>query len=147
MHQILEMYNTINHFGNLNGMAFEVPQPGEVIYTMTIEEKHQSGPGVAHGGMLAAFMDSVLGVAALSVAVEDNNIVSTVEFKINFLEPARIGETITGYGKVDSKGKKIITSTGEIRDSSGNLIAKAMGTFNAYPAEKIRDKMNGMFNL
>ncbi len=147
MHPILELYNKINHFGNDQGMVYEVIKPGEVSYTMTIEERHLSGPGVAHGGIIAGFMDAVLGVAALSLALEEGNLVSTVEFKINFLKPVRLGETIRGIGKVESKGSRIIVSTGEITDSQGNSLAKAMGTFNAYPAEKIRDRVGDLFKI
>lgn len=144
LHQILEVYNLINHFGNHNGMNYEIIRPGEAVHTMKIADKHQSGPGVAHGGMIAAFMDAVLGVAALSLAVEENNIVATVEFKINFLEPVRIGDTLRGVGKVESKGKKIITCSGEVFNGEGILVAKALGTFNSYPADKIRDKMEAL---
>lgn len=139
MHDILKIYNQINHFGNSNGMVYEVVAPGEVHYTMTIAENHLSGPGVAHGGLVAGFMDAVLGVAALSLAVEDNMLVSTIEYKINFFKPVKFGETIKGIGKVDSRGKRILVSSGEIFDSSGQVLAKAMGTFNAYPVEKIKD--------
>lgn len=139
MHPILELYNTINHFGNDHGMVYEVIKPGEVKYTMTIQERHLSGPGVAHGGMIAGFMDAVIGVAALSLVVEEGMLVSTVEFKINYLRPVRLGSVITGYGKVDSRGSRILVSSGEIVDEKGVVLAKALGTFNAYPAEKIKD--------
>ena len=137
MHSILHLYNTINHFGNDHGMVYEVIKPGEIKYTMTIQERHLSGPGVAHGGMIAGFMDAVIGVAALSLAVEEGKLVSTVEFKINYLRPVKLGSVITGIGKVDSKGSRIIVSSGEIMDHDGVVLAKAIGTFNSYPAEKI----------
>lgn len=145
MHQILELYNFINHFGNEQGMKYEVIKPGEIVYTMTVQDRHASGPGVAHGGLVAGFMDAVLGVAALSLSVEDGMLVSTIEFKINFFQPVRIGQVITGKGKVDSKGNRIVTASGEIFDTEGNLLAKGMGTFNCYPAEKIKGKIDAMF--
>lgn len=145
MHPILELYNKINHFGNDHGMVYEVVKPGEIKYTMSIAERHLSGPGVAHGGLIAGFMDAVLGVSALSLALEDGNLVSTVEFKINFIQPVKFGKVIIGIGKVESKGQRIIVSSGEIFDEEGNCLAKALGTFNAYPAEKIRDKVGDLF--
>ncbi len=145
LHPILELYNQINHFGIDHGMQYEVITPGEVHYTMEIQERHLSGPGVAHGGMIAGFMDAVLGVAALSLAIEQGNLVSTVEFKINFLKPVKLGKKLKGIGRVDSHGQRIIISSGEIMDEDGNVLAKAMGTFNAYPAEKIRDKVGDLF--
>ena len=126
-------------------MTYEVIKPGEIKYTMAVTERHASGPGVAHGGLISGFMDAVLGVAALSSSVEDNMLVSTIEFKINFFHPVKIGQIITGKGQVDSKGNRIIVTSGEIFDSEGKLLAKGMGTFNCYPAEKIKNKIDTMF--
>ncbi|HEX4888094.1 MAG TPA: PaaI family thioesterase [Luteibaculaceae bacterium] len=147
MHPILELYNQINHFANTNGMTYRVIQPGEVEYRMQVKDEHQSGPGVAHGGLVAGFMDAVIGVAALSSVVDEFMLVSTVEFKINFLKPVKIGQEIVGMGKVDSKGQRIIVSSGVIYDAQGEPLAKATGTFNAYPADKIREKVGNLFTF
>jgi len=86
--------------------------------------------------MLAAMMDGVLGVAALSLSASENKLVSTVEFKINYFKPVHLSDNLTGYGRVDHKGKRIIISSGEIYNQNKELVAKGMGTFNAYPFDK-----------
>jgi uncharacterized protein (TIGR00369 family) len=135
---IIEQYIKDNHFGKILGMHFNIIEPGLVHYFLTITEAHLSTPRATHGGVIAAMMDGVLGVAALSKTVAENKIVSTVEFKINYLSPSLLGDELMGIGKIDSSGKRIIVTSGDIVCTNRNnvLIAKAMGTFNAYPVEK-----------
>ncbi len=135
---IIEQYIAHNNFGNMLGMDFKIIEPGIVHYFMTIKEEHLSTPKAAHGGVIATLMDGVLGVAALSNVVEQNKVVSTIEFKINYLAPALLGDQLFGIGKVEQLGNRIIVSSGDIICINRNnmIIAKAMGTFNAYPFEK-----------
>jgi uncharacterized protein (TIGR00369 family) len=104
-------------------------------------EKHLSSPQIAHGGAIAGFMDCVLGFSALSLAVTENNLTSTVEFKINYTRPAKLGEKLIGSGKVIHKGKSLIISSAEIRTEGGDLVAVGQGTFNTYPLNK-KDYLN-----
>ncbi|MEZ7901567.1 MAG: PaaI family thioesterase [Flavobacteriales bacterium] len=135
----IEIYKRINQFSKENGMVLTVELPGESIYRMVVLEKHLSSPNVCHGGVVAGFMDSVLGSAALSLSLQKGALVSTVEFKINYFKPVFLGDKLLGKGKVDFEGKKLISSTAEIfveKDGEEILIAKAIGTFNKYPLEK-----------
>lgn len=140
---IIEQYINDNHFGRILGMHFTIPEPGLVHYYLKINESHLSTPRATHGGVISALMDGVLGVAALSKTVADNRIVSTVEFKINYISPSFLGDELFGTGKVESQGKRIIITSGDIVCTNRNntLIAKAMGTFNAYPLEKAGYKL------
>jgi acyl-coenzyme A thioesterase PaaI-like protein len=56
--------------------------------------------------------------------------------KLNFLAPVRLGDQLTGTAIVLSKGNRIIVIEAEIKNQNGLLVAKGMGTFNAYPKEK-----------
>jgi len=136
MEKLIEIYNQVNHFGRENNMILTVVKPGEIIYEMEIKEKHLATVTTAHGGVIAAMMDGVLGVAALSLVAQDRKLVSTVEFKLNYFKPAYLGDVLKGHGKVDFSGRRILSCSGEIYNQKGDLVAKAMGTFNAYPFEK-----------
>ena len=135
---IIEQYIAHNNFGKILGMDFKIIEPGTVHYFMTIKEEHLATPKAAHGGVIAALMDGVLGVAALSNVVEQKKVVSTVEFKINYLSPALLGDQLFGIGKVEQLGNRIIITSGDIICTNRNniTVAKGMGTFNAYPFEK-----------
>lgn len=135
--QMMQHYNQINKYGTDNGMILDIIEPGHILYTMVIEHKHLSSPNTCHGGVIAGLMDSVIGTAALSKAFEEHNLVSTVEFKINYLQPVNLGDTLIGEGKIDFKGKSTIVSSGNIKkEKDGSLVAIAIGTFNVYPLSK-----------
>lgn len=134
--QLLALYNETNQFGKLNGMELLSYSDGEIEYVMTIKQIHLATPIAAHGGVLAAYMDGVMGVAALTSSAKNLCLVSTVEFKINYLKPVILGDVLTGKGSVISAGKRIIIAKGEIFNQKGELVSIATGTFNAYPYQK-----------
>lgn len=136
MKNLLDVYNSVNHFGTENNMTYKVIEEGEIEYEMSIENKHLATAKAAHGGLIAAFMDAIIGVAALSSVYQENKVVATIEFKINYYAPAFFGDKLKGIGKVDKKGKRLIFTTGEIYNQHNELIAKATGTLNAYDFDK-----------
>jgi uncharacterized protein (TIGR00369 family) len=142
-------YNRINAYGQANGMTLSVPAPGQAEYRMIIEPAHLSSPGVAHGGVLAGLMDAVLGAAALTLAFTTGELVSTVEFKINFLHPVRLGDELRATAQVDHAGKSLLVCSGTIyRQSPGGAtataVAQGLGTFNRYPAGKRLGELGAM---
>ena len=139
--KFITLFKSINKFDMENGLEFHIEGPGSITYKMTILEKHLSSPDIAHGASLAGFMDCVLGLSALSESITHDHLTSTVEFKINFVRPARLGDELTGKGTVIHKGKSLIISSGEIKNQKGELVAVGQGTFNSYPATK-KDFLN-----
>jgi len=139
---LLAGYNRINAYGQTNGMTLSVSAPGQAEYRMVIRPEHLSSPGVAHGGVLAGLMDAVLGAAALTLAFTSGELVSTVEFKINFLHPVRLGDELRATAQVDHAGKSLVVCSGTIyRQVPGattgeTAVAQGLGTFNRYPASK-----------
>ena len=134
-------YNRINRYGQANGMTLTVPAPGQAEYRMVIAEAHLSSPGTAHGGVLAGLMDAVLGAAALTQAFTAGELVSTVEFKINYLRPVHLGDELRAVAQVEHAGKSIVVVSGTIYrlgSSAGDdpAVAQGLGTFNRYPASK-----------
>jgi len=137
MNKILEAYNKTNEFGRFFNMTYEVVSPGHVVFNMEVTKDMLATPKAMHGGALAAMMDAVVGVAAVSVSSLKGNIVSTVEFKINYLKPVFLGEVLKGEGTVISEGNRIIVCKGEIYNEQKELVAIATSTMNAYPFSKM----------
>lgn len=135
---IVSKYTETNHFGRLLGMDFKVIEPGKIEYRMKIEEKHLATPKASHGGAIAALMDALLGLAALSIVAADGKAVSTVEFKINYFSPTFLNDQLVGYAEVEKKGSRIIFTSGKVMAENRNMevVATGTGTFNAYPVEK-----------
>ncbi len=134
---ILEQYIANNNFGKMLGMNFKVIEPGLVHYYLTITQTHLATPLAAHGGAIAALIDAALGVTCLSVVQKDNMAVSTIEFKINFLKPALLNDELLAIGKLEQQGKHLLVASSDVICIKNNtVIAKAIGTFNCYPANK-----------
>lgn len=134
--KFITLFRQINKYDEFNGLKFEVLSPGAIVYRMNVQEKHMSSPDIAHGAAIAGMMDCVLGLSALSYSITEDNLVATVEFKINYLKPVRLNDELTGSGKVVHKGKSLLISSGEIRNQKNELVALGQGTFNAYPSTK-----------
>lgn len=137
---LIEKYIRCNHFGRLVNMNFEIVSDGIVNYHLVINESHLATPNAAHGGMISALIDSALGVAALSAVFKQDKIVSTIEFKVNFLSPALLNDNLLAKGKVEQLGNRIIVTSCDVicTNRENKLIAKALGTFNTYDAAKAR---------
>ncbi|HLV40873.1 MAG TPA: PaaI family thioesterase [Brumimicrobium sp.] len=134
--KVLNMYKASNNFGAFLEMDLEVIEDGEVKYTIEIKDKHLATPIAAHGGAIAALIDGTLGVAALTISGKSGNVVSTVELHVNYLKPVILGDRLVSVGKVISAGKRLLYVEAAVTNQNGVLVAKASGTFNAYPAEK-----------
>lgn len=132
-----KLYTGLVKFDSFLGMELKVHQPGRITYALQIKEHHLTSPDQSHGGVISAMMDAVLGVTALSWAASNDNLCSTVEFKINYISTAKPGEFLEGTAEIDYAGSRTITATGSIREKiTGRLIAKGMGTFSQYPISK-----------
>lgn len=138
MNDLIKQYIENNHFGRLLGMDFKILNPGTVEYVLTVSKQHLATPLAAHGGVISALMDGLLGVTGLSVVADEGKVVSTIEYKISYYHPAFQGDKLIGRGKVEKKGNRILFISGELiaENREQLVIAKASGTFNAYPAEK-----------
>jgi uncharacterized protein (TIGR00369 family) len=133
---LIEKYIQNNFFGKLLGMNFRIPGEGRVEYDLTITQQLLATPHAAHGGAVSSLVDAALGVAGLSAVHNDNKVVSTIEYKLNFLSPALLNDQLTAIAKVEHKGKRILIISCDVfcRNRENKLIAKALGTFNAYDA-------------
>lgn len=135
-------YLDLVRFDRFLGMKLQVHGPGKITYTLEIIDNHLSTPDQCHGGVVSAMMDSVLGVTALSLAVSNGSLCSTVEYKLNFLSIAKPGDILEGTAEVDFSGSTLITTSGIIKETqTGRLIAKGMGTFLQYPISKKIDTL------
>jgi len=132
-----KFYTELVQFDNHLGMNLKVHGPAQITYSLRIE-KHHLASDACHGGVIAALMESALGLTALTVALQNERISSTIEFKINYFSPVKPGEILETNSGIDFVGSKLIVSSAEIIEkTTGRLVAKGIGTFNQYPLLKI----------
>ena len=133
---LIDQYIANNKYGKLLGMNFSILEPGLVNYSLRINENHLATPFTAHGGCIASLLDATMGVGALSLVSSKNQVVATVEMKINFLKGAILNDQLIATSKVVKNGNKIIVMQAEIRNKKKELLALASGTFMPYDAMK-----------
>ena len=134
---IVELYKQSNQFGKTINFEYDIRPNGDVLNRITIAQQHLATPVAAHGGVLAALADSTLGIAALAVSQKNGNLVSTVEFKITYMQPAFLNDVISGISRVRKVGKKLIFVEADFVNQKDELVATASGTFNQYPFTKV----------
>ncbi|PLZ03781.1 thioesterase [Burkholderia sp. WAC0059] len=93
---------------------------------LSLAERHLNTWDVVHGGVTMTLADVALAMAARSLATDGAGVV-TVEMKVNFMQPGR-GE-LRASGRVLHRSTTMAYCEGEIRDSEGHFVAKALGTF------------------
>ena len=133
---LIEDYISNNNYGRLLGMNFTILEDGVVHYSLTISAEHLATPTSAHGGCIASLLDATMGVGALSLVAAKNQVVATVEMKINFLKGAVLNDQLLATSKLVKNGNKIIIMFAEIRNQKDEILAVSSGTFMPYDAKK-----------
>lgn len=111
----------------LLGMRIVKQGRGQAILKMKVTRDHLNTIGTVHGGILCDLSDAAMGYA-FTTLLRRKQIGMTVEFKINFLKPVFVTETLKALAKVLSHGNTLYYTECVIRNRRGSLVAKAAGT-------------------
>jgi len=80
-------------------------EPGHVEIGVAASAELTQQHGFMHGGVVAMVLDSACGYSAFSLMPADSGVL-TIEFKINFLAPAR-GQRLRMVGQVVKPGRTV----------------------------------------
>jgi uncharacterized protein (TIGR00369 family) len=114
-------------FAKLLGIEVEAVEPGHAVLTMPIRNELKQNHGVAHGGSIAAVIDSAMALAIMPLLAE-NERTTTVDLTIHYLRPLTEG-TARASARVVRAGKRVITVSAELVDHQGKLAATAISTY------------------
>jgi uncharacterized protein (TIGR00369 family) len=128
---VKRVFSHPDNFGDLLGYDVENFAESSVLTSLQIEAKHLSPAGVTHGGVISAFVDFSMG-AALFTQLKQGERCSTIEFKINYLSPVKLGEKIFCDAKIKFKGKSHAVLECHVFREAGKDVAFGMGTYNIY---------------
>lgn len=101
--------------------------------------RHRQQDNYIHAGVIATMADHTAGYAAFSLVPEEYRIL-TIEFKINFLEPA-YGNSLICKSRILREGGQILVGESEVFDQRGDekaLVAKAIVTLRSIHQGKIK---------
>ncbi len=96
-------------------------EDGSVHFILDLRDKHLNGGGVAHGGLLMAFADAVLGTA-VSVAVEGAPC-ATMTLNADFVASADKGARIEGEAEVTRATRSVVFVAGRIYAGEKTLLS------------------------
>lgn len=116
------------------GMELVEADPGRCRSRIRLATKHQQQDGFVHAGVISTMADHTAGTAAATLIGADEIILS-VEFKINFLRAAR-GETLECRADVVKGGRRLSIVESEVSclsDGKATLVSKALLTMAAVP--------------
>ena len=135
-HPLIKAYIEQNNFGKLIDTSFVILDKGVIEYYLKVDVKHLATPNAMHGGCIAALLDATIGVGALTLVCEQGMVVSTLEFKVSFLNACGIGDQLKCMSSPVKVGNRLIFMEAELMNQNNKSIAKASATLNAFPKEK-----------
>ena len=120
---------TLDHvpFAKLLGIEVESVEPGHAVLSMPIRDDLKQNHGIAHGGSIAAVIDSAMALAIMPLLAE-NERTTTVDLTIHYMRPLT-GGTARASARVVRAGRRIITVSAELFDEQGKLAATAISTY------------------
>ena len=98
------------------------------VVAMEPDERHTQGYGVVQGGVLGALADAAGACCFLPERI-DRPVVTSIEFKINFLRPALPDRgRIEGRARVVQRGQKVGVADVDVVQG-GQVVAKGLFTY------------------
>ena len=107
------------------GSELESVSPGVVEIAVSFFDDSTGGPGMLHRSIVAALLDDACVLAALSLT-SPGDLVTTAEYKLNFLAPAK-GSEVTARAEVLRPGRSITVCRADAF-ADGQLTARMLAT-------------------
>ncbi|HTR47187.1 MAG TPA: PaaI family thioesterase [Verrucomicrobiae bacterium] len=125
--------NPTNHcFGcggaNARGMQLTFDQDDaakRIRGTFSIGPEYQGATGFLHGGIIATLLDEVM--AKVSRFAQDHAV--TAELVVEYRKPVPVGHDLVVEGWETGRNGRVRERAGEIRNSSGVVLARGRATF------------------
>jgi uncharacterized protein (TIGR00369 family) len=104
------------------GIRFVEAAPDRIVAEMDVTDAHCTVPGVAHGGAIMGFADT-LGGTATGMNLPPGAGTTTIESKTTFFAPGRVGETVRGECVALHRGQRTMVWQTRVTNSGGRLLA------------------------
>ena len=118
------------------GMELVSVAPGVAVSHLNVAENHLQQDGFVHAGVVATLADHTGGAAAWTQVAPDQTVL-TIEFKIQFLNPAR-GPRLSCTARVLRPGGRITAAEAEVTNPDGTLAAKLTMTLAIVEKAKLK---------
>jgi len=112
-------------------LAFYDNGRDEVHCEYTIPDEYQGYPGIAHGGIVAAILDEVLGRTAM--IGNPNRFFMTAKMELKYRQPVPLNTQLSIVGIPLLDRGRLLQARGEIRLPDGKVAAEATMTLVDLP--------------
>jgi uncharacterized protein (TIGR00369 family) len=114
-------------FAKLLGIEVDSVEAGHAVLSMRVRDDLKQNHGIAHGGAVAALIDSAMAIAIMPMLAE-NERTTTVDLTIHYMRPLTEG-TARASARVVRAGRRVITVSAELFNHKGDLAATALSTY------------------
>jgi uncharacterized protein (TIGR00369 family) len=129
---VLRMMEEHGAFNRLLGIRGESQESGLVVMTLAVRPEFVGDPRrpALHGGVVSALADTAGGAAAWS-ALAAGESVSTVDLRVDFLEPALLAGPLRAEARLLRKGNRVCHVRVSVTQD-GRLVAEASAVYNIH---------------
>lgn len=113
-------------FNHLLGLRRELAEGGVSKLVLDLRDELTNNFDNAHGGVLMTMLDGAMSSAALSHS-GFQRAVMTIDMSTQFHKPGR--GRLVAHGRATRAGQSICFCEAHVEDESGEVVAKAVGTF------------------
>ena len=113
---------------NASGMKLPFEQDNvnrRIMGRFVLGERYQGGGGFAHGGIISLLLDEAMGKVCRFRDVR----AVTAELTVEYLKPVKVENEIVVEGRESEMQGRNLFMTGEIRNESGDVLARGKGRF------------------
>ena len=91
----------------------------------TLTRAHEGGPGLAHGGVVAAVLDDLFGF----LLYRTGSPMVTARLEIDYRRPIALDVEYVASARVESQEGRKVWTAGALSDADGIVVAQARGLF------------------
>ena len=112
-------------FTEHNGPYYGLQGAETTVHGLWVLPRHANRLGVVHGGMMATFLDTLLGQAVLAAAGKP---IVTIHLSIDYLSMARVGEWLEGRATITRATRDVVFAEARAQ-VGGRDVARSSGVF------------------
>lgn len=107
---------------------------GAVQAEFTPKPVHEGYAAMMHGGIVSTLLDEAMSWAV----IDQGNLAVTAKIEVEFKRPVPVTEPLLVSGRVVRDRRRLVEAAGELRSTSGELLASASAVFMRVSEEQQR---------
>jgi len=129
---VMRLMEEHSPFNRLLGIRGERVEPGHAVLVLPVRPEFVGDPRrpALHGGVVSALADTAGGAAAWS-ALSPGESVSTVDLRVDYLEPAGLAGPLRAEAVLLRKGNRVCHVRVRVTQE-GTLVAEASAVYNIH---------------